>query len=673
MSLSSNAQIAPVSHDIDDAACMAAHLSPDIQAGRPTFDTSVNSVTHPSGVTVYDDPAHPQRTKQLLDLISEYADVFTDTGFVNQPQDEWARVALKPDWQTMIPRHSRVYPLNPKNAAVVESTMDKLVQSGKATKTSKPTPLAFPVFVVWRTVGDKTKGRMVVDIRDLNKMTLPDSYPMTSQDEIMAMIAKRRAKYISIFDAISFYYQWRVHPGSRWAFTVNTPRGQFSFNCLVMGYKGSNAHVQRQMDTFLQTQEGAKGYCDDVVQADPDFHTHYKETRQLLSIFRHRNVSIGPAKSFVGFPTMEVLGRYVDGFTMTTTKEKIAAIKGMTFPTTLKELESFIGLVTWLRSNVPAFAIRMMPLQDRKTELLKTAPTDGHKDKQQRQRWTASIKITPTPEQQRAFDDVRDAIVANRPLHHYDETRKLFAEVDVSKNGIGAHAYHIHPDHLPLTGATCPLYAIQSVTFLSRTLSTAEANYWPTEMEMLGLVWILKKLRMWIESNRVPPVVIVTDHSAIIGLLKQPNISNTTAASAQNLRLVKAMEFVSGFELDVVHKPGKTHYIPDALSRVPSTNNLTPADAEGGLDAIFWAAHWAAAQQADDTGVDTAFVTSATFLSPTFRQRIIQGYDEDPFFSKTKAMLTANDNMGINAATLPFRMVGQLMYKNVGSDARLCT
>lgn len=37
----------------------------------------------------------------------------------------------------------------------------------------------FPIFVVWKTdIEGKRKGRAVVDIQKLNKMVLPDSYPL---------------------------------------------------------------------------------------------------------------------------------------------------------------------------------------------------------------------------------------------------------------------------------------------------------------------------------------------------------------------------------------------------------------------------------------------------------------------------------------------------------------
>lgn len=39
------------------------------------------------------------------------------------------------------------------------------------------TPFPFPCFVVWKSLGDgsgSAKGRVVVDIRALNKITMPD-------------------------------------------------------------------------------------------------------------------------------------------------------------------------------------------------------------------------------------------------------------------------------------------------------------------------------------------------------------------------------------------------------------------------------------------------------------------------------------------------------------------
>lgn len=60
------------------------------------------------------------------------------------------------------------------------------------------------------------------------------------------------ARYITVLDAIAFYYQWLVDPRDRWMFTMNMPEGQYTCNVVVMGYRNSNAHVQRQMDNLFR-------------------------------------------------------------------------------------------------------------------------------------------------------------------------------------------------------------------------------------------------------------------------------------------------------------------------------------------------------------------------------------------------------------------------------------
>lgn len=106
-----------------------------------------------------------------------------------------------------------------------------------------------------------------------------------------------------------------MHPEHRWAFTIVTPDGQYTFNCAIMGFKNSNAYVQRQMDNLLEG-TGADSYCDDIVASSQTFEEHIETISTLLNLLRSRNMSIGPSKSFAGFPNAVVLGRMVDAFGM---------------------------------------------------------------------------------------------------------------------------------------------------------------------------------------------------------------------------------------------------------------------------------------------------------------------------------------------------------------------
>lgn len=105
---------------------------------------------------------------------------------------------------------------------------------------------------------------------------------------------------------------------------------------------------------------------------------------------------------------------------------------------------------------------------------------------------------------------------------------------------------------------------VQPILSSNRLLNSAETGYWPTEVEMAGLVWVVKRVRHMIEA-----AVVFTDH------LANPSIANQTKLTSSstdklNLRLVRASTYLSQFQLDVRYRPGKQHIIPNALSRLPA-------------------------------------------------------------------------------------------------------
>jgi hypothetical protein len=57
------------------------------------------------------------------------------------------------------------------------------------------------------------------------------------------------------------------------------------------------------------------------------------------------------------------LGHLVDALGMSTTEERVAAFKNVEFPTTLKALETYIGMTGWLRPYLPSYAHVVEPMQ----------------------------------------------------------------------------------------------------------------------------------------------------------------------------------------------------------------------------------------------------------------------------------------------------------------------
>ena len=93
-------------------------------------------------------------------------------------------------------------------------------------------------------------------------------------------------------------------------------------------------------------------------------------------------------------------------------------------------------------------------------------------------------------------------------------------DLDASKEfGFGMMVFHVKSNAQDSKSKWPSRVETQPILFLSRLLTTAERNYWPTELEIAGLVWCLKKIRHMVESSK-RPVRIQTDYSAIIDIMK---------------------------------------------------------------------------------------------------------------------------------------------------------
>ena len=80
----------------------------------------------------------------------------------------------------------KVYPLGPKDRKIIDTEFNKFHHSG-CIDWSGLTPFTYPCFVVWTIKANGTCKRCtIVDIRSLNKITLPDAYLMPSQANILA-------------------------------------------------------------------------------------------------------------------------------------------------------------------------------------------------------------------------------------------------------------------------------------------------------------------------------------------------------------------------------------------------------------------------------------------------------------------------------------------------------
>lgn len=173
-------------------------------------------------------------------------------------------------------------------------------------------------------------------------------------------------------------------------------------------------------------------------------------------------------------------------------------MKILTKPSDLKE------------SYIEKYAWKSKPLQERNTTLLKTAPLSGNAP----ETYSSRIKFSPTESERESPRVTQNSLFNPTFLIHVDAERPSYVDLDISKeSGVEAMVYHVKDWSKASSSDFPPRTQVQPIMFFSRLLNSAETHHWPTELELAGLVWILRKIRHLVESAKSSRT-IYTDHGA---------------------------------------------------------------------------------------------------------------------------------------------------------------
>ncbi len=579
--------------------------------------------------------ADPDLAGKVVALLDRF-DVFRDRGIVPMPDDQKMRIELVDGWQNQR-RNIKAYPLGRKDREFIDKEHGKLHDNGKIRFMDKPSPIACPLFVVWRTVDGKPKGRAVVDLRPLNKIAVPDVYPLPDQDDIIGGIAGKR--YITILDAAGFFHQLPVHPDHQDRMVMISPRGLEQSNVVLMGFKNSPAFAQRFMDRLLRDyRDFVKAYIDDICIFSDTAEEHLQHLETVLRILEESRIHISAAKSFAAYPSVKLLGYTVDGNGIQRTEDRIEAFRKLKKPETLLELETYLGMAGWLRTSIPWYNVKVGPLQARKTALFREGRTTGElpagASKNARTAYTRKTKWTMTEEETESWNLLQTHLGDQMLLYHHVTAKPLFLKADACRRGYAVMALQLRGnwDGVSIPGKDIPREEICPILFLSRETSAVEKRYGSTEAEVACVVWACRKLRKMIQSN-ANPVNILTDHAATRGIVTHTSLITADLAKA-NLKLANAANYLSQFELKIFHIPGTLNVVPDALSRLPTFAEVDKREDVGELEEIYYTT-W---HEVDDQGFIADYATATPVLGKELSDKLKDGYFKD---RKLKRIVTA--------------------------------
>ena len=517
---------------------------------------------------IYANDALNQAQKDALwELVSEFQDIFVlDT-------DDLRPANLPP--HVIDVQGARPYSAPLRRASPEQR--DEILRQAKGMVKNKilfhaDSEWAFPSILVNKRDGSK---RWVVDYRKLNEVTKKDVYSPGNVDDALDLLGKM--KFASLYDMCGAYFQMPLHEDSKKYATVRLPSGELlSYNVLSFGLCNAPASFQRAMDNVFHDLKWKCmfPYLDDILVFSDSFEDHLKHTRMIFVRARERGLQFKAKKCEIAKTRIRYLGFVVTaGQGISPDPENIDKIVRFPVPKTKKEAKRFGGLCSYYRRMVKDFSKIFEPINE-------VAKLNSHF------KWG--------PEQQHAFETLRDKLAKAPILALPDFSREFFLQCDASNIALGAVLSQFDDQNLE-----------HPISFISRKLTPTEQKYDVRSKEALCIVWAVRRLRPYLISK---PFTIFSDHQSLEFLRTHTKPD----------RLSRYHLMLQNYNFVIKYRPGNAaHQNCDTLSRVIYDGYL----------------------KSDEPHEDTLDFFAVTPLSLPSREELRQAQENDSVLSQIIAYL----------------------------------
>jgi transposase InsO family protein len=288
-------------------------------------------------------------------------------------------------------------------------------------------------------------------------------YPMQRSDEMFDALAGK--KVFTSLDAARGYHQVPIKEEHRWKTAFLTHRGLFEYKTMPFGLKTAPALFQQFMDKVLGGLRWTAALCyiDDVIIFSDSVEEHAEHVRKILKSAIAVGLKFTPNKCHFAYASLTLLGRRVSTEGLEVLQDKLAAVRELKPPKTIKELWHVLGLFGYYRAFIHRYSIIAAPL---------TALTKGYSTKDNPPGAASKTTIQWSESCQTAFDTLKERLTNPPVLAYPDFMRPFTLYVDASHDGM-ACALHQEAAEMPVPVTSS--YAVTS-PFAERLIEAQHAD-----------------------------------------------------------------------------------------------------------------------------------------------------------------------------------------------------
>jgi hypothetical protein len=464
------------------------------------------------------------------DVIAALAENEKITGFCNLPGAVF-HINVDPAKKSSLYR--KQYRIEQRLVDKANEVVDKWKASGKVVRAPPNCPYNNPITVAPKKdeKGDWTLIRVCLDLRAVNEALLDgDKFQLPYIPHAMERFAGCRI--FGELDLSDAYLQIMLDKESQPLTAFTWGGEQWMFVGCPFGEKDLVSFFQRLMSTTTYDLPFTFPYLDNLPFGSRTWEEHREHLLILVDRMTKANLRIKPASVKFGHSEMRCLGHVLSIKGIGIDPKKKEAIMKWEPPKTGKELQSFLGFVTFVRDHVRYVAELTAPLEAIKNEKVLV--------------WTDKLC--------EHFELTKKAVYTAPFLQLPDYSRPFYIATDASNTGIGGVLYQPRPEDDENITAT------NMVAIHSKKLRSEQCNYSAYKKELYGIVQCMLVFHPYIWGR--DDLVIITDHKPLTYMLHSHELSEA---------LRRWLDIILSYNFKIKHRAGVLNVIPDALSRMFGT------------------------------------------------------------------------------------------------------